>query len=260
MEMHLSNSLTKDFKIIFCLFIIPFIITTTSCRKEVPLGTKITASGIVFDSVKNKVLPFAKLYLFGAHQTFTGIYYSEGPLDSTISDINGKFMISYTADGHYIDYGLELGVLEFGGYVYNNQNNYIIDYTQPLLKFNFSLRISNAVVKGRELNFTKIHIKVLSNPFDTFLVRSRVDWTTILMKGKTIDTTFTVRHLPNAMNIIDYYTQSIRDTVGLASANANANGPRLSVTRSVMDTIYSDLTDTIYINKIIPNSSLMPRR
>jgi len=122
---------------ITCFVFLTILTTLTSCRKEVPLGTSILASGIVFDSVKNKVLANAKLYLFGAHSTFYGIYYSQGPLDSTVSDSDGKFSISFTADGNSIDYGLQLGVLEYGGYIYNNQTNYVIDNTQPLFKFNY---------------------------------------------------------------------------------------------------------------------------
>ena len=166
-----------------CLVFLTTLATLASCEKEVPLGTRVTATGIVFDSVKNKVLANAKLYVFGAQRTFYGIYYSEGPLDSTVSDNNGKFSINFNADGKFIDYGLQLGVLEYGGYVYKSQTNYIIDNTQPVFKFNYSTNVSNAVVKGRELNFTKIRLKVLKNPFDTFLIRTTAIKNVILLKG-----------------------------------------------------------------------------
>lgn len=245
---------------IISLVLLTIVTTLTSCRKDVPLGTRVTASGIVFDSVKNKVLANAKLYLFGAHRTFYGIYYSDGPLDSTVSDNNGKFSISFTADGKTIDYGLQLGVLEYGGYVYNNQTNYVIDNTQPLFKFNYSTNVSNAVVRGRELNFTKIHLKVLRNPFDTFLVRTSAIRQVTLLKGQSIDTTIFVRHLPNELNKIEYYTQSTRDTVGLAAANSNPNGPFTSIRRIIRDTLNANLADTISISKTIQNSSLIPRQ
>jgi len=245
---------------IISLVFLTILATLTSCRKEIPAGTKITATGIVFDSVKNKILANAKLYLFGAHQTFYGIYYSDGPLDSTISDNNGKFSISFNADGKFIDYGLQLGVLEYGGYVYNSQTNYVIDNTQPLFKFNYSTNISNAVVRGRELNFTKIRLKVLTNPFDTFLVRTTAIRQVTLLKGQSIDTTILVRHLPNEQNRIEYYTESTRDTIGLAAANSNPNGPFTSIRRIIRDTLNANLADTINISKTISNSSLMPRQ
>ena len=239
---------------IISLVVLTILATLTSCRKEVPIGTKVTATGIVLDSVKNKVLANAKLYLFGAHQTFYGIGYSEGPLDSTVSDNNGKFSINFNADGKSIDYGLQLGVLEYGGYVYNNQTNYVIDYTQPLFKFNYSTNISNAVVRGRELNFTKIRLKVLANPFDTFLVRTDVlIRIATLIKGQSIDTTIIVRHLPNQQNVIQYYTESLRDTVGLAALNSNPNVHLYSVRRMLADTINAGMSDTLYLNKTIQN-------
>ena len=257
----LAATFMKHSITIISLVVLTILATLTSCRKEVPLGTKVTATGIVLDSVKNKVLANAKLYLFGAHQTFYGIGYSEGPLDSTVSDNNGKFSINFNADGKSIDYGLQLGVLEYGGYVYNNQTNYVIDYTQPLFKFNYSTNISNAVVRGRELNFTKIRLKVLVNPFDTFLVRTDVlVRIATLIKGQSIDTTIIVRHLPNQQNVIQYYTESLRDTVGLAALNSNPNVHLYSVRRMLADTINAGMSDTLYLNKTIQNSFTMPRQ
>jgi hypothetical protein len=218
----------------------------------VPVGTRVTASGIVFDSVKNKVLANAKLYLFGANQTFYGVYYSQGPLDSTVSDNNGKFSISFTADGKSIDYGLQLGVLGYGGYVYNNETNYVMDITQPMFKFNYSTSVSNAVVRGRELNYTKLHLKVLVNPFDTIKVMSKANRQEILIRGQSVDTILFVRHLPNQPNIIEYYTESIRDTVGYIMGT--------SIRRTTRDTLQTGMADTIYHSKTIPNSSYMPRK
>ncbi len=246
------------------IFIISFIFLTllslTSCRKPVPLGTVLSASGLVFDSVKNKPLPNAKLYLFGAHSTFYGIYYDDGPIDSTVSDNTGKFSIHFTADGKSIDYGLQLGVLEYGGYVYGTQTNYVIDYTQPIFKFNYSTNVTNAVVKGRELNYTKVHLKVITNPFDTFFVSTNALRQATLVKGQSIDTTIILRHLPNQQNQISYYTQSIRDTVGLAALNSNPNGHMFSVRRVLSDTFTANMADTINFNKTILNSLSMPRQ
>ncbi len=237
--------------IISLVFLI-ILASLASCRKEVPIGTRVTAAGIVFDSVKNKVLVNAKLYLFGAHRTFYGIYYSQGPLDSTVSDNNGKFSISFTADGKSIDYGLQLGVLEYGGYVYNSQTNYVIDNSQPLFKFNYSTNVSSAIVRGRELNYTKLHLKVLANPFDTIKVRTNAIRQITLLIGQTIDTTILVRHLPNQQNVIEYYTESIRDTVSFI--------PGTSIRRITRDTLQTGMADTIYHNKTIPNSSQIPRQ
>ncbi|HSK12653.1 MAG TPA: hypothetical protein VK907_05525, partial [Phnomibacter sp.] len=70
--------------------------------------------------------------------------------------------------------------------------------------------------------------------------------------------TVLLRHLPMAQNRIEYYTESPRDTVGLAAANANGP-PFVTTRRMVRDTIQADLRDTFFIQKVITNSLEMPR-
>lgn len=222
-------------------------IAISSCRKAVEQGVVITASGIVFDSVKNKPLPFAKLYLFGAHSTFYGIYYSEGPLDTVVADAAGKFSIRYTAEGKSIDYGLTLGVLNYGGYNYANSENYVVDNYSPMFKFNYATNVSNAVVRARELNFTKINLKVSSNPYDTFIVRTSSAFEQITyIKGHTIDTTIYVRHLPDSKNVIYYRTE--RNTTD-----------SFFIQREIRDTVSANMKDTISINKTIISTYSMPK-
>jgi len=107
-------------------------------------------------------------------------------------------------------------------------------------------------VRGRELNYTKLHLKVLANPFDTIKVRTNAIRQATLIRGQSIDTMILLRHLPNQQNIIDYYTESIRDTVGFI--------PGTYIRRIIKDTLQTGMADTIYHNKIITNSSLMPRQ
>ena len=242
-------------------FIIVTLISLTACRKAVEVGKNVSASGIVFDAVKNKALPNAKLYLYGAGQTFYGVYYSNGPIDSTISDNLGKFNIHFVADGNSIDYGLTLGNLGYGGYAYGNQTNYVVDNLEPMFKFNYSTSISNAVVKARELNYTKVHLKVTANPYDSFYLNTSASGVASLVIGQSIDTTITVRHLPNEKNYFKYFTQSLRDTIGLAALNSNPdpNTHHFGVLRFVIDTITANMSDTITISKTFPNSLLIPR-
>ena len=96
---------------IFVLAILLF----TGCRKDVPTGQLIQASGIVFDSVKNKKLANVIVYLYGAHQSFYGVTYGEGPFDSTMSDNNGNFSLKYYAKGNNVDYALAISNSVYGG-------------------------------------------------------------------------------------------------------------------------------------------------
>ena len=237
--------------IILTAFAVALLVAFTACRKEIPAGKSVTATGIVFDSVKKKVLPNAKIYLYGANQTFYGIYYSNGPLDSTISDNNGRFSINFTADGKYIDYGLQLKEYDYGNYVNFNSTNYTIDYRNRMFKFNYSTNVSNARVRGRELNYTQLHLKVLANPYDSIMVMTSALPHYTLLIGQTIDTTIVLRHLPNEENIIEYFTESPRDTVGLI--------PGRLYRRSLRDTIHPGLEETYNHSKTIPNCALMPR-
>jgi hypothetical protein len=242
----------QTYKIVIVLLVT--IISITACRKKIEAGKNINVSGIVFDPVKNKPLPNAKLYLYGSKQTFYGTYYTNGPLDSTISDNLGKFTIHFTAKGNSVDYGLTIG--DFG---YYSPKNYVVDNLEPMFKFNHSTSISNAVVRARELNYTKVHLKVIVNPYDSFYLRTSASGVESLAIGQSIDTTIVVRHLPNEKNYYDYYTKSLRDTIGLAALNSNPNTHHFGVLRLITDTIMTNMSDTISINKTFPNSLLIPR-
>ena len=246
---------------LFILFLLSGAVLHSSCEKAIPIGTEISVSGEVRDMVKNKRLPNAKLYVFGANRTLSGTYYSIGPVDSVVSDASGRFTILFKTHGYAMDYGLRLGMVEYGGVNYGAETNYVADPAEPIYKFNTSRQISNAVVRARELNFTRVELRVLNNPFDTFLVRSSADIRRVtLLRGQSIDTTIVLRHLPMAQNRIEYYTEARRDTAGLAAANANPNGPFTSIRRMVRDTIQADLRDTIFIRRVINNSLEMPRQ
>jgi len=130
----------------------------TACRKDVPKGQLIQANGFVIDSVKNKKLSNVTVYLYGAHSTFYGVYYDVGPFDSTISDNNGNFSIKYNAEGNSVDYGLAIGNVVYGGFT--NQNNFVVDIHHPFYPFNYSHQLNNVELRARELNYTRVNLKV----------------------------------------------------------------------------------------------------
>jgi hypothetical protein len=137
--------------------------------------------------------------------------------------------------------------------MYNDATNYIVDRMRPMFRFNFSLNVANAVVVARELNYTKLHLKVLANPYDTIKVRTdAILRQLVLLTGQSIDTTILLRHLPGQKNIIEYYTESIRDTVGYI--------PGRSIRRITGDTLVAGMADTVYHSKVIPNSAQIPRQ
>ena len=93
-------------RIFLTLFILDLLF---SCAKDVKKGTRISVSGFLVDTVKNKNLAFAKIYLVGGKvRGSNGATYYYNYVDSIKSDINGKFSFDYRAEGNSIGYVLEV--------------------------------------------------------------------------------------------------------------------------------------------------------
>lgn len=234
------------------------------CWKSIEKTNTRSISGIVRDEVKQKNLPFAKLYLYGARASLNEVQYSEGPLDSITADNAGKFSFQFEPMGDFIDYGLRLGEIVYGGFNYGNESNYVIDFKEPIYKCNYRKNIADAIVKARELNYTKIQLKVISNPFDSFYVRAYTFGfrRPVLVIGQSIDTTIIIRHLPNEWNVFQFYTEALRDTAGLVALNSdpNPNSRKYTIRRMVADSLFVDLRDTFVVAKVISSSLNMPRQ
>ncbi|WP_298296241.1 hypothetical protein [Hydrotalea sp.] len=220
-----------------------------ACRKDVPKGQLIQATGFVIDSVKNKKLSDVTVYLYGAHSTFYGVYYDDGPLDSTISDKDGNFSIKYNAEGNSVDYALAIGNVVYGGYT--NQTNYVIDISHPIYIFDYSYQLTDVALKARELNYARVNLKVLSNPYDTLYLDVSTTYGELFLRnrfiGRSVDTSFLTRYLPNTTNIFEYKILSSR-IVDSATM----------FIRRMPDTLQSVLKDTIVISKIINTTYNIP--
>ncbi len=202
-------------KIITILFFFTILI---SCRKNVDKGTSISATGVAFDSSKNKLLSNTKVYLLGGRPTFTynGVTYDR-IIDSTITNNVGHFSINFIADGNYIDYALSLCSPVFP--IYSN-NHAVADYRYSNTKFNYKTQLTNTVVNGRELDSGIIHLKVNANPYDTLFVEvsPRNYFNELnqqfLLTGSSIDTQLNVYSLDSSMYDINFgvFAQKIQDS------------------------------------------------
>jgi hypothetical protein len=221
----------------------------TACKKDVPKGAIISTKGYVIDTVKNKRLANVPIYLVGAHQTFYGIYYDVGPLDSTFSDKDGNFSIAYTATGNSIDYALQVGQFNFNGNT--GQNGFIPDNSQRMVIFDYAFRLDNVVLLARELNYALVKLNVASNPYDTLYLNISSPLGEFFLRypviGSSIDTSVLVRYLPDATNDFEYaiLSEDLLDS---------ANGYQ----RKVVDTLNLPLTDTIVILKTIGSAYDLP--
>lgn len=222
-------------------------LTLISCHKDVPAGTLIQAYGVVMDTVKNKRLTNATIYLYGAQQNFYGIYYDVGPLDSTVSGNDGNFTLRYTATGNSIDYALMVGNVIYGGFT--GQNNYVVDVAHSQYPFNFSHQLNNVVVHARELNYIRLNLKVVSNPYDTMriLVSTAYGELSLMYRltGHSIDTSILTRCLPDTANYFFYQVEPavIQDSFKY---------------RREIDTVMTNLTDTLTISKTFNSTFNIP--
>lgn len=230
-------------------FVFATLFFITACRKKISEGTLIQASGYVIDSVKNKRLPNVKIFLFGAKATFYGIYYTVGPLDSTMSDNNGNFSLTYNAEGNSIDYAL---IIDYVQKVDNtSQVNYVMDINHRLHKFNYSHELNNVAVNARELNYLRVNLKIDANPYDTLYFDMYSNYGAFALHnrifGAKADTSFLTRYLPNATTYFYYKILS-------APKRAGDTG----VYRLLLDSIPPGANDTLVFSKTIHSTNDLP--
>jgi hypothetical protein len=203
-----------------------------SCAKDIKKGTRISARGFVIDTVKNKNLAFAKIYLVGGKvRASNGVTYYYNHVDSTLSDINGNFSFDYRAEGNSVDYVLEVA----------SDDKYSSNQYQQIPFVNNE---TNVRLKSQELNFLKLNLKVDFNRYDTFYVYPSHGFYKRLI-GRSIDTTILLKVLPNNTNSITYRVMSIGNDSG-------------AIYRRLIDTLNIGLTDTTNHTRRIFSTYQMP--
>ena len=214
------------------ILIIAAIFLFSSCAKNIDKGTPIRVSGFVVDTVKNKRLSNAKIYLVGGHvRGSNGVTYFYTYVDSTLSDGNGNFSFNYKADGKSVDYVLEVA---------SDNNHSPAQYEQ----YHFAYNSTDVRLIAQELNFLKLNLKVDYNRYDTFYVYSNYAYQTQLL-GRSIDATVYLKVLPNNENVVTYQILY--------------RGSDTSILfRTLRDTMNVGLTDTTTITKRIFSTYQMP--
>ena len=227
--------------------IILSVVISAGCRKNIQDGVNIQAEGFVIDSVKNKKLSNVTLYLVSGHESGLGKVDYYGVVDSVVTDINGSFSMKYAADGKSYDYALSLNYMDPN--VPFRFSEVIPDSMHPFYAFDFKTQLNNVVINASELNFMKIHLRVLSNPYDTLLLFVNPSYAAAAQEydiyGNTIDTTVLARSLPLGQNFISYQivTSQLRDSV---------------LFRTETDTITTNLSDTLIVQKNISSAYDIP--
>jgi hypothetical protein len=203
-----------------------------SCVKDIKKGTLISVSGFLVDTVKNKNLAFAKIYLVGGKvRASNGVIYYYDYVDSTTSDNNGKFSIKYKAEGNNVGYVLEVA---------SDDNFSSSEYQQ----FTFANNETNVRLKSQELNFLKLNVRVDFNRYDTFYIYPyRGTYKRLI--GRSLDTTIMLKVLPQSTNIITFGIMSLGNDSG-------------AIFRRLRDTLSIGLSDTTTYSKRIFSTYQMP--
>jgi hypothetical protein len=229
------------------ILLVLIVISFSGCRKNIQAGVNIRANGFVIDSVKNKKLGNVTVYLISGHEFGFGEVDYSGVIDSTVTNADGSFSINYTADGKSYDYALSLKYMD--PYVLRGFNEVIPDRMHLFYAFDFKTQLSDIAISARELNFMKIHLRLLSNPYDTLLLFVNPSFALAQQEydlyGNIIDTTLLARSLPEGQNFVSYtiIPTQLRDSV---------------LFREVTDTIITNLSDTFAIQKNISSAYDIP--
>jgi hypothetical protein len=176
------------------------------CRKDVKKGTTISANGFVIDSAVNQRIPGATVYLVGGKQGYYGMEYGPSALDSTSTDAQGSFSLSYVAQGNYTDYALCLE--NFGVPFRPLHGTYIRTESPTYYPFNFVHQLTDQPLTAWKLGQATYTLRVDSNPYDTLLLRVFNEGvgfeSDYAFFGSHIDTTFQLPYFPYSQNYIWY--------------------------------------------------------
>lgn len=216
-----------------------------------PKGQLITANGIVMDILQQKLIPSAKVYLFGGHKTMgpgcVTVYYDTPPLDSVTTDANGNFTLKYVAAGNSYDYALGIARELFQT---GNDENLLPDANETIYKFNFVYNLSNVTIRAKELNNANVALQILSNPYDTLFFRiysasTGQNFAKFQFFGKSINTKLSTHYLPLSLNIFEYYVRTIPLTDS-------------GYVRLLSDTINTGNVDTFFVSKKLNSTYQIP--
>ena len=181
----------------------------TSCRKDVPKGTLISANGYVVDTVTGQRVPGATVYLVGGTAVWgmPAVGYANPPLDSTTADGQGNFTLSYRARGNYVDYALTVANIA-AHETLPGARCIPASQAMPWLPFQYAHSLSDVALPVLATEPMKLHLVVGTNPYDTLYLRLYTPDAMLYLDdtfiGPRIDTTLTFPCLPQARNILWY--------------------------------------------------------
>jgi hypothetical protein len=223
-------------------------------QHHISKGQSIKAKGFVIDTVKHKRLAGVKIYLMGGYNyedVNSGGWDWNITVDSAITDANGNFAFNDVAEGKSEDYALSIdnfirtngaGVTsdEYPVYPFNSNGS------SPIITEHKVYELNNKIIYARELNYARIHMKMLYNVLDTLDCRvynySQAD-VYFFVIGKRIDTTILLKCLkPGEKNFIYYGVTDYWTIHGIDSEFHQLD---------IEDSLFPHISDTLSIERTI---------
>lgn len=184
------------------LILLLAIICLCGCTK-VKEGQMIIVSGYAEDTVRNERLANAKILLLGGKVTFYGPSYTD-EVDSTKTDSEGNFWITYEADGKYADYALT--VADGNGF-----------FAYKVFPLNRIINQSGIKLSAQRLGLTRLHLVNLVNPYDTLYLFHFHNGKVKELIGTKLDTVIDLWNYPNYQNEISLFIRTITSDSGFIS-------------------------------------------
>jgi len=179
------------------IVITSFFILTNSCIKKTDAGITTNVSGIVYDNIRQLPIANASIYIYEA--TSLGLY---GPqnyvaIDSTKSDVLGKYSIQFKTNG--------------SGYIYSisfqlNENYFTYYKSGTNLNIGKDTAVNFYATKFQTI---KAEIQMASNPNPPMRVGNNIVPQVTYIWGINNDTTIYLNYLPGLPNEIAFNITNI---------------------------------------------------
>ncbi len=219
-----DGTMKNNTKYVFGFLLLGFCFSLSNCKKT-EINTIVR--GIVFDSVKNKLVANQRVGVFSCY-SFNYRRECGNLIASTTTNSRGEFEIGFEAKKNV--FGFQVWAVFDSNYYYS---------ASPPEEI-IALQENYFTLYAREISILKLNLKVLNNPLYPLMISSGNSYFTI--DGSSVDTTFYFRVLPKSETKIIY-------TVWDPSVNNN---------RRIYDTLNLRFQDTTALNKLIYDTRNMP--
>jgi hypothetical protein len=212
------------------LFYLAIFFLFISCEKNIETNIKISASGFVFDSIRNKNLSDISVFILG----YKHIFMNNPEVDTITSaktNIDGFFTMNFVTNGKSDSYYLAISSQKV------NKLSYYIPEKEKHLKIGENTNIKVIAIGLIKMN---VHLKINNNPYNSIIIYDNNYFDVIGFENLShIDTTIVFSAIPMNKFNLKFYSY-------IYSKQNN----RTEYWELSLDTIDVKLSDTSYLINI----------